>query len=187
MSATTRNAVIRNVVNMVEVLRRRCRWARPFRSRNRPFTAGLCFFRLGIFDYASIMSARTWLRIAAIWFGLGLFEAIQTVLVMRSEGMHHTWSVLFGVNVFSWVRGRSRPRGSFASVDGFRRSPACVRRTGPSISAHASSSGSRSLRGLLRSNYFSIRTRMWCANRTLRCGFTDSQAACSLRSFCTSV
>ncbi len=33
----------------------------------------------------------SWLWIAAIWSGIGLFDAIQTVVVMRSEGMHHAW------------------------------------------------------------------------------------------------
>lgn len=36
-----------------------------------------------------------WFWIAAIWGGLGLFDATQNVLVMRAEGMHHAWSRLF--------------------------------------------------------------------------------------------
>jgi len=41
--------------------------------------------------------------IAAFWLGLGLFDAAQTVLIMRSEGMHHAWVALFWVTVISWL------------------------------------------------------------------------------------
>jgi len=44
---------------------------------------------------------RTW--IASVWLCLGLFDAMQTVLVMRSEGMHHDWPRLFVVTVVSWL------------------------------------------------------------------------------------
>jgi two-component system, LytTR family, sensor kinase len=44
-----------------------------------------------------------WLWLAAIWFSLGLFDALQTVFVMRSEGMHHAWLVLFATVMFSWL------------------------------------------------------------------------------------
>jgi two-component system, LytTR family, sensor kinase len=44
-----------------------------------------------------------WIWIASIWFGLGLFDATQTVLVMRSEGMHHAWITLFVTTVLSWL------------------------------------------------------------------------------------
>jgi len=43
------------------------------------------------------------LAIAAFWTGLGVFDAMQTVVVMRSEGMHHAWPVLFAVIVISWL------------------------------------------------------------------------------------
>jgi len=43
----------------------------------------------------------TW--IASVWLGLGLFDAMQTVLVMQSEGMHHAWVRLFLVTVVSWL------------------------------------------------------------------------------------
>ena len=36
-----------------------------------------------------------WFWIAAIWTVAGLFNATQTVLVMRAEGMHHAWAQLF--------------------------------------------------------------------------------------------
>jgi two-component system, LytTR family, sensor kinase len=36
-----------------------------------------------------------WFWIALLWGSLGLFDATQTVFVMRAEGMHHAWVELF--------------------------------------------------------------------------------------------
>jgi two-component system LytT family sensor kinase len=47
--------------------------------------------------------SRSWMWIALPWLGLGLFDAMQTVLVMQSEGMHHKWVTLFVVTVVSWL------------------------------------------------------------------------------------
>jgi two-component system, LytTR family, sensor kinase len=44
-----------------------------------------------------------WFWIAAIWSGVGLFDATQTVFVMRAEGMHHAWSRLFVTLLLSWA------------------------------------------------------------------------------------
>lgn len=44
-----------------------------------------------------------WFWIAAIWSGIGLFDATQTVVVMRSEGMHHAWARLFIVLLLAWL------------------------------------------------------------------------------------
>jgi two-component system, LytTR family, sensor kinase len=44
-----------------------------------------------------------WIGIAAIWFGFALFDALQTVFVMRSEGMHHAWLNLFATTLLSWL------------------------------------------------------------------------------------
>ena len=44
-----------------------------------------------------------WLWIAAIWCGIGLFDASQTVFVMRAEGMHHYWVRLFFTLFISWM------------------------------------------------------------------------------------
>src|SRR5258708_802907 len=44
-----------------------------------------------------------WYRIASIWLGVGLFDATQTVVVMRSEGMHHAWVQLFVPLLLSWL------------------------------------------------------------------------------------
>ena len=46
-------------------------------------------------------SPRIW--IAAIWSGVGLFDASQTVFVMRAEGMHHAWVRLFVTLLLSWL------------------------------------------------------------------------------------
>jgi len=44
-----------------------------------------------------------WFWIAAIWSGVGLFDATQTVFVMRSEGMHHAWTRLFLTQFVDWL------------------------------------------------------------------------------------
>src|SRR5579862_7901272 len=44
-----------------------------------------------------------WLWMVAIWGGIGLFDATQTVFVMRAEGMHHAWWSLFFTLLFSWL------------------------------------------------------------------------------------
>lgn len=44
-----------------------------------------------------------WPWIALLWSGVGLFDATQTVVVMRTEGMHHAWPRLFATLLFSWL------------------------------------------------------------------------------------
>lgn len=44
-----------------------------------------------------------WPWIALIWSGIGLFDATQTVLSMRAEGMHHNWGRLFVTILLSWL------------------------------------------------------------------------------------
>ena len=44
-----------------------------------------------------------WMWISSIWLGLGLFDATQTVVVMRSEGMHHAWTALFFTQALGWL------------------------------------------------------------------------------------
>jgi two-component system, LytTR family, sensor kinase len=44
-----------------------------------------------------------WFWIAVIWCGIGLFDATQTVFVMRAEGMHHAWVRLFVALLISWL------------------------------------------------------------------------------------
>jgi two-component system, LytTR family, sensor kinase len=73
-----------------------------------------------------------WYWVAGICGGLGLFEATQTVLVMRSEGMHHAWTALFFTVLLSWVPwavaaplvlrlGRAHPLFQGSSVGGWLR------------------------------------------------------------------
>ncbi len=50
----------------------------------------------------SVESPR-WFWIAAIWSGVGLFDATQNVFVMRAEGMHHAWTSLFLTLLLSWL------------------------------------------------------------------------------------
>src|SRR6267143_2776638 len=54
---------------------------------------------------ASSMRSKSprWFWIASIWFGVGLFDATQNVVVMRSEGMHHAWPQLFVTLLLSWL------------------------------------------------------------------------------------
>jgi signal transduction histidine kinase len=44
-----------------------------------------------------------WYWVVALWLGFGLFDATQTVFVMRAEGMHHYWWRLFFTNVLAWL------------------------------------------------------------------------------------
>ncbi|HVI06792.1 MAG TPA: histidine kinase [Candidatus Binatia bacterium] len=46
---------------------------------------------------------RRWLWVAAIWTGVALFDATQTVFVMRAQGMHHYWGYLFLTLVLFWL------------------------------------------------------------------------------------
>ena len=44
-----------------------------------------------------------WFWIVSIWGGVALFDATQTVVVMRAEGMHHNWNELFITVLLSWL------------------------------------------------------------------------------------
>jgi two-component sensor histidine kinase len=44
-----------------------------------------------------------WPWIISIWAGFSLFDATQTVFVMRSQGMHHAWVYLFFTILLSWL------------------------------------------------------------------------------------
>ena len=54
-------------------------------------------------DAPEVSKSPRWLWGAALWLGVGLFEATQTVVVMRSQGMHHAWPQLFVTLLFSWT------------------------------------------------------------------------------------
>jgi two-component system LytT family sensor kinase len=49
------------------------------------------------------LSWQAWAWSGGLWLALGLFDASETVLVMHSEGMQHTWGVLFVVTVAHWL------------------------------------------------------------------------------------
>ena len=79
-----------------------------------------------------INERRDWIWVAAGCGGLGLFEAAQTVMVMRSMGMHHQWVALFFAVFLSWTPwavgatfalrlGRSYPLFQGSSLDGWLR------------------------------------------------------------------
>jgi two-component sensor histidine kinase len=46
---------------------------------------------------------REWTWIALAWAVFALFDATKTVGVMRAEGMHHNWPVLFVIDALSWL------------------------------------------------------------------------------------
>src|SRR5262249_47519839 len=43
------------------------------------------------------------IAIAAIWGGIGLFDATQTVVSMRAMGMHHAWNAVFAFQALAWL------------------------------------------------------------------------------------
>lgn len=45
----------------------------------------------------------SWRWIASIWLGIGLVDAMQTVIVQHEQGRHHDWIKLFGVSVLFWL------------------------------------------------------------------------------------
>jgi len=44
-----------------------------------------------------------WRSIAAIWGGIGLVDATQTVVSMKAMGMHHAWVELFVFQLLGWL------------------------------------------------------------------------------------
>ena len=54
-------------------------------------------------DSPQIPKSPRWLWVAVLWGGVGLFDATQTVVVMRSQGMHHAWTQLFFTILLSWL------------------------------------------------------------------------------------
>lgn len=51
----------------------------------------------------SELPSSRWLWIAALWCAGGIFDASQTVLIMRSEGRHHSWLPLFATELALWL------------------------------------------------------------------------------------
>ena len=52
---------------------------------------------------ANYLQPHRWTWIASIWLGFGLLDAMQTVLIMHAEGMHHAWLILFATTTVSWL------------------------------------------------------------------------------------
>ncbi len=46
---------------------------------------------------------RSWGWSVALYLGIGLLDAGQTVFTMRTEGMHHAWIALFGTQMLGWL------------------------------------------------------------------------------------
>jgi two-component system, LytTR family, sensor kinase len=44
-----------------------------------------------------------WYWISVFWFSLGLFDATQTVVAMRAQGMQHAWTALFFTLLLCWL------------------------------------------------------------------------------------
>jgi two-component system, LytTR family, sensor kinase len=63
----------------------------------------LCMGARRIHAEPSPWPSSQWRWIAAVWFGVGLFDATQTVFVMRAEGMHHNWARLFVTELLVWL------------------------------------------------------------------------------------
>lgn len=47
--------------------------------------------------------SRDWFWSALAWLGVSLFDAAQTILVMKSAGMHHAWPELFCFRMLYWL------------------------------------------------------------------------------------
>ena len=81
---------------------------RPYRSL-RDAVDSLHFSHCNVLvDYDSYMNSThsdspRWFWIAVLWSAVGLFEATQTVFVMRAEGMQHAWVALFFTLLLSWL------------------------------------------------------------------------------------
>ena len=52
---------------------------------------------------SNIFESPRWYWIFAVWLGIGLFDATQTVFVMRAEGMHHYWTSLYFTQLLAWL------------------------------------------------------------------------------------
>lgn len=44
-----------------------------------------------------------WIWIPALWLAFGLIHAVETILSMKSEGMHHAWGTLFFTACAEWL------------------------------------------------------------------------------------
>ncbi|MBS0419662.1 MAG: histidine kinase [Proteobacteria bacterium] len=54
-------------------------------------------------DHTTTTRLRYWPWIVAIWSGIGLIDATQTVFPMRAQDMHHDWFSLFLTLMLNWL------------------------------------------------------------------------------------
>ena len=62
-----------------------------------------CAYHFDMLSTDRIVLAPHWRSIAAIWGGIGLFDATQTVVSMKAMGMHHAWVELFVFQTLCWL------------------------------------------------------------------------------------
>jgi len=79
----------------------RCRMA-SIPSKARAPARG-CAYHFAMLSTDRIPLAPRWGSIAAIWGGIGLFDATQTVVSMKAMGMHHAWVELFIYEALTWL------------------------------------------------------------------------------------
>jgi len=72
----------------------RCRVGAPARA---------CAYHFAMPSTDRIVLAPHWRSIAAIWGGIGLFDATQTVVSMKAMGMRHAWVELFICQALNWL------------------------------------------------------------------------------------
>jgi signal transduction histidine kinase len=52
---------------------------------------------------SNLWTSSLWIWSAAIWLGLGVVDAAQTVILLHEQGTHHAWLKLFVVTVLFWL------------------------------------------------------------------------------------
>lgn len=72
-------------------------------SRQFPSQCVVSLRYLRVADMNEPRSRRRWLRLAAIWFGVGLVDASQTLLNLRAQGSHYARQELLAWLMLSWV------------------------------------------------------------------------------------
>ncbi len=78
---------------------------------------------MGAMTSAAQQKSSSWRYIALAWLAVALFDASQTVFVMRAEGMHHAWAILFFVRLVSWFVWALATPGVYALMRRFPLSP----------------------------------------------------------------
>jgi signal transduction histidine kinase len=58
---------------------------------------------MAMIDFRTYTDRARWLWIAGAWGAGALFDASQTVVIMRVEGKHHSWLPLFAIELAMWL------------------------------------------------------------------------------------